>query len=211
MLNNIFELELKKIWDARESDDPGMIIERLPLEPITTCSSLAKMSPLLAKGQRRLEDLKVSINVRQEDKEKTKIQEFSSGLRPTLLERLRAKQLHQSTLPPPPSKAEIARKAAYGRINEVVAVLSILSTSGSMGQTKVSFTLPTVIGKLRDSFRTPMSKEEADTCVRLLASEIAPEWVKIIRMGSGKMEALVVNRDERPSEEDVIGRIARPA
>jgi len=52
-----------------------------------------------------------------------------------------------------------------------------------------------------------MSKEEGATCVRLLASEIAPEWVKIVKMG--KVEALVVNRDEKPSEEEIRERARR--
>ena len=40
-------------------------------------------------------------------------------------------------------------------------------------------------------------------CVRLLASEIAPEWLKVVKMG--KVEALVVDRDERPTELDIKG------
>ena len=83
----------------------------------------------------------------------------------------------------------------------------MLSTSSSIGQQRVSFTMPTVLGKLRDSFKTPMSKEEGDVCVRLLAAEIAPEWVRIVKMG--KMEAMVVNRDGRPSELDIKERVGR--
>jgi hypothetical protein len=167
------------------------------------------MSPLLAKGQRRLDYLKSGITVKKEAaKEKSPV-ETSNGTKPTLLERLRAKQLHQSTLPAAPSKAEIARKAALQRIDEVVAVLSILSTSTSIGQQRISFTLPTVLGRLCDSFKTPISKEEGATCVRLLASEIAPEWVRIVKMG--KVEALVVNRDARPTELDIKERVKRAA
>jgi hypothetical protein len=95
------------------------------------------------------------------------------------------------------------------RVEEVAGVLSILSTSSSVGQQRISFTLPTVLGKLRDSFKTPMSKEEGATCVSLLASEIAPEWVRIVKMG--KMEALVVMRDEKPGEEDIRERVRRAA
>lgn len=183
----------------------AVFIEGLPLEAITTCPSLIKMSPLLAKGQRRLDDLRAGMSSKKAEKEKKVIPMNPDGTKSTLLERLRAKQLHQSTLAPLPSKAELARKAALGRIDEVVAVLTILSTSSSVGQQRISFTLPTIIGKLKDSFKTPMSKEEADTCVRLLAAEIAPEWVKIVKMG--KTEALVVNRDQRPGESVVRERV----
>ena len=209
VLNEIFVRGLERAWEEKDADiSVQNFLESLPLEPITTCPSLIKMSPLLAKGQRRLEDLKAGITSKKEAaKEKTP--ETSDGRKLTLLERLRAKQLHQSTLPPPPSKADIARKAALQRIEEVVGVLSILSTSSSIGQQRISFTLPTVLGKLRDSFKTPMSKEEGATCVRLLASEIAPGWVKIVKMG--KVEALVVNRDEKPGEEDIRERVRRAA
>lgn len=206
LLNEIFVQGLEAAWE-KDSDLPHQeFVENLPLEPITTCPSLLKMSPLLAKGQRRLEDLKAGVIVKKETaKERTP--ETFDGRKLTLLERLRAKQFHQSTLPPPPSKAELARKAALQRIDEVVAVMTILSTSSSIGQQRISFTVPTVLGKLRDSFKTPMSKEEGATCVRLLASEIAPEWVKIVKMG--KVEALVVNRDEKPREEEIRERVKR--
>jgi hypothetical protein len=208
LLNEIYRCGLKKDWEERPADniDVQQFVESLPLEPITTCSSLIKMSPLLAKGQRRLEDLRAVIMVKKEPaKGNIPGLETTNAAKSTLLERLRAKQLHQSSLPPLPSKAELGRKAALQRIEEVVAVLAILSTSSSIGQQRISFTLPTVLGKLRDSFKTPMSKEEGDTCVRLLASEIAPEWVRLVKMG--KVEALVVNRDERPSELDIKQRV----
>lgn len=206
-LNEIFVRGLETAWEEKDADTPiRKFVESLPLEPIIPCPSLIKMSPLLAKGQRRLEDLKVGIIIRKEAvKEKTP--ETIDGRKLTLLERLRAKQLHQSTLPPPPSKTDVARKAALQRIEEVAGVLNILSTSSSVGQQRISFTLPTVLGKLRDSFKTPMSNEEGATCVRLLASEIAPEWVKIVKLG--KVEALVVNRDEKPGEEDIRERARR--
>ncbi|KAL2071914.1 hypothetical protein VTL71DRAFT_13149 [Oculimacula yallundae] len=204
LLNEIFERGLMDAWEERGKDmDVKDFVESLPLEAITTCSSLVKMSPLLAKGQRRLEDLKAGITVKETEKEKVVV----AGPKLTLLERLRAKQVQQSHLPPPPSKAEIARQAAMGRIEEVVAILVILSTSTSIGQSRISFTLPTIIGKLRDSFKTPMSKEEADTCIRVLATDIAPEWVKLVKMG--KVEALVVNRDERPGELVIKERVGR--
>jgi hypothetical protein len=210
LLNDIFARGLVAEWE-RKMEDVSVkgFIEGLPLEAITTCPSLIKMSPLLAKGQRRLDDLRAGMANKEAAKEKKVIVTNTDGTKPTLLERLRAKQLHQSTLAPLPSKAEQARKAALGRIDEVVAVLTNLSTSSSVGQQRISFTLPTVISKLKDSFKTPMSKEEADTCVRLLAAEITPEWVKIVKMG--KTEALVVNRDERPTEVAVRERVKRAA
>lgn len=213
LLNEIYVGGLKKLWEERTVTDNEVqeFIQSLPLEPITTCSSLAKMSPLLVKGQRRLEDMRAGIIIKQEAaaKERAIVTEKPNGEKPTLLERLRAKQLEQANKAPPPSKAELSRRQALQRIDEVVSVLSILSTSGSIGQSRISFTMPTVLGKLCDSFKTPMSKEEGDTCVRLLASEIAPEWVKVMKMG--KAEALAVNREERPTNLEIEERIRRAA
>ncbi|KAK2624914.1 hypothetical protein QTJ16_005283 [Diplocarpon rosae] len=207
LLNEAFERGLSIAWKESANELAAQdFIEKLPMEPIAKCSSLAKISPLLTKGQRRLEDLRAGIKIK--DSVKVKVDD-TAGSKLTLLERLRAKQIHKVALPVPPSKAESARRAALGRIDEVVAVLVILSTSTSIGQSRISFTLPTVIGKLRDSFKTPISKEEADTCVRLLAAEIAPEWLKLVRMG--KVEALVVNRDERPTELGIMRRVRRAA
>lgn len=204
ILNECFVAALKTMWEKEEEQAVEEFVGQLPMEPIKICASLTKISPLLAKGQQRLDDLRMGITAKKEEK-KQKVEERQTGPKMTLLERLRAKQLHQSTLAPPPTKEELARRAALGRMDEVVAVLFILSTSGSIGQSRVSFTLPTVLSKLKDSFRTPISKIEAETCMRLLAAEIAPEWVRIVKMG--KVEALVVNRDQRPSEEDIRGRV----
>jgi hypothetical protein len=208
-MNETFAHALVDSWNAKSEDmEMRSFIKSLPMEAITTCSSVSKISPLLAKGQRRLEDMKVGMAANQANKTKTKVTEATSnGRKLTLLERLRAKQLENANLPPPPSKEELSRKQALQRIEEVVSVLAILSTSSSIGQQRVSFTMATVIGKLKDSLKTPMSKEEAGNCVQLVATEIAPEWVKLVKMR--KNEALVVNRDERPMEETVRKRVAR--
>jgi hypothetical protein len=212
-LNDAFASNLRRLWREHQTTKDAStttFFQDLPLEAISICSSLAKMSPLLAKGQRRLEDLRAGIVLKKQvgEEKATTLQETNeNGRKPTLLERLKAKELRQSTLPAPPSKAELNRNAALHRLEEVVSVLSLLTTSTSVGQQRVSFTLPTILGKLRDSFKTPISKEEGETCVRLLASDIAPEWLKVVRMG--KVDAIVVNRDNRPSDLDIKERVQR--
>ncbi|RDW91248.1 hypothetical protein BP5796_02413 [Coleophoma crateriformis] len=202
VMNHIFIQGLRDLWESQDSGDVQVteFIQNLPAEAITTCSSVSKISPLLAKGQRRLEDMKAGIIFKKEAVKEKVSDEATvvTGKRPTLLERLRAKQLERSNMPPSATKEELQRKAALQRLEEVVAILTILSTSSSVGQQRVSFTLPTVMSKLRDSFKTPMSKDEADVALRLLASEIAPKWVKVVKMG--KMEAMVVDREEKPDE-----------
>lgn len=209
LMNELFGKGLLAAWKARPKDiDVKAFIDSLPMEAITTCSSVLKISPLLAKGQRRLEDMKAGIQLNKENKAKPKVIEMApDGRKLTLLERLQAKQRENANLPPPPSKEELARRQALQRIQEVASVLTILSTSSSVGQQRISFTMGALLGKLKDSFKTPMSKEEADTCVRLLAGEIAPAWVKIVK--TGRNENLVVNRDERPTEEVIRERVTR--
>lgn len=210
LLNKIYVRGLKISWEERAMMDMKVkeFVESLPLEPITTCSSLTTMSPLLAKGQRRLEDIRAGA-VKKETiaNEKVVAIEKHNGSKPTLLERLQAKQLERTNKAPPPTKSELSRRQALQRMGEVVSVLNILTTSSSLGQTRISFTMPTVLSKLQDSFKTPISSEEADICVRLLASEIAPEWVRIVKMG--KLDALAVNRDERPTGLEIEERVKR--
>ncbi|KAL8742092.1 MAG: hypothetical protein Q9190_005379, partial [Brigantiaea leucoxantha] len=63
-LNNQFTCNLLRQWsDFTSTQKPGGdqlsdFIASLPLAPITACPSLSKTSSLLAKGQRRLQDLK---------------------------------------------------------------------------------------------------------------------------------------------------------
>jgi len=209
-LNALFSANLSRLWQHAEMESVKEFLSSLSLEPITICSSLTKMSPLLAKGQRRLEDLKNGITIARAASA-AKIASVKAdevlGKRPTLLERLRLKAAERANAPPPPSKEELDRRAALGRLDEVVAVLTLLTTSSSVGQSRVSFTLPTVLGKLKDSFKTPVSRQEGDVCVRLLAAEIAPEWLKVVKMGRSDM--VVVIRENRPGDEEIRERIAK--
>lgn len=208
LLNARFEDSLKALWQSWESKlEPSKFIQSLPLEPITIYETLAKLSSIQTIGQRRLDELKAGLKQQKEAAQEKKAEKHKENVagRPTLLERLRAKQLQKANLPPPPTKQELERKAALHRIEEVAAILGVLSTSSSIGQQRISFTMPTVISKLQDSFKGPISKPEAESCIKLLASEIAPTWTKMAKMG--KVDCLVVLRDNRPSEEDLREKI----
>ncbi|KFY24492.1 hypothetical protein V493_05202 [Pseudogymnoascus sp. VKM F-4281 (FW-2241)] len=209
-MNATFAANLASLWHKSTPQDLDAFISALPVEPVRVCSSLAKMSPLLAKGQRRLEFIREGIAIGRAV-EATKTTDTkpldASGNRPTLLERLRAKALAKANAPAGPTKEELARKSALGRMEEVVATLTLLSTSSSAGQSRVSFTLATVVVSLKDSFRSPISAREAEDCVRLLAGEIAPAWLKIVKRG--RMESVVVSRDERPDDGVIRERIGR--
>ncbi|KFZ23711.1 hypothetical protein V502_01810 [Pseudogymnoascus sp. VKM F-4520 (FW-2644)] len=209
-MNTTFTSNLTSLWQKSTTQEIDAFISTLPLEPVRICSSLAKMSPLLAKGQRRLEFIREGIAIGKaiEATKTTDVKPVdASGNRPTLLERLRAKALAKANAPTGPTKEELARRSALGRMEEVVATLTQLSTSSSAGQSRVSFTLPTVVVSLKDSFRSPISAKEAEDCVRLLAGEIAPAWLKIVKRG--RTESVVVSRDERPSDAVIRERIGK--
>ncbi len=227
-LHTLFTDSLAQQWQEyltsnASSASVETFIATLPFLPITACDSLSKLAPLLAKGQRRLEDLKAGA---------IKAQKFSSLSDPSkaryihhrpklaasrsdsLLSRIRAKELIQSALPPPPSPAALARKSALQRIEEVVPVLELLTAGCSehLGgsekpkqQTQVqSFTMPTLVQHLQMSFRNPISKEDAVRCVRLLA-EMVPEWVGLLELG--KCVGVTVRRGKAVGREEIKKRV----
>ncbi len=214
-LNTLFYTNLEALWADADTVNIGEFTKSLPVEEVRMCASVSKMSPLLAKGQRRLEDLRHGIIIKKKEEEDAaaakaaQAQESSSPgtptRKPTLLERLRMKAEEKKNAPPPLSKEELARIAALGRLEEVVAVLTQLSTAHAKGQARVSFTLPTVIGKMKDSFKTPIAKSEAECCIRLLCNDVAPEWCQMVKMGRGA--AMIVLREQRPSDEILVERL----
>ena len=210
-LNRTFLQTLTRLWRSHHKTSqndpagPKTFIATLPLQSITPCASLSKLTPLLSKGQRRLEDLKAGA-IKAQQKPLHTITANPPSLPqqnrkvPTarsldLFSRLKAKQLHQSTLPSLPSPALLARKSALQRLPEIAPVLESLALFSrkhanddavvEIFRSKVahvSFTMPTLVQHLQMSLRNPIGKEEARRCVRLLA-EVAPEWVGIREVG----------------------------
>lgn len=145
-LHSRFAQDLFRRWDTYCDSCgtfpiAGAFMMQLPLAPVILCASVAKISPFLAKGQQRLEDLK-SGAIRAQRNSSTLITSCSAAdgsLTPkpatsrnsSLLSRIRAKQLHQSTLAPPPDQATLLRTSALHRLQEIIPVLEILTTSAS--------------------------------------------------------------------------------
>lgn len=208
-------------------------ISLLPLHPITPSPSIFQIVPLLSKGQKRLEDLKAgAIRIQLSSQLRpTRIAPIAptsaSSVRPntrndSLLSRIRAKQLFQSTLPPPPSAAIILRKSALRRIEEIAPVIELLSSSVSRsipsqssnesysaGQTRergtYSLTMPTLVQHLQMSLQNPIAKQDAVRCVRLLAGEVAPGWVKVKEVG--KVVGVTVWKRESVAREELARRV----
>lgn len=226
--NNLEQQWQKYLTSNASSASVETFIATLPFLPITACDSLSKLAPLLAKGQRRLEDLKAGAIKAQKSSSVSdpSIARDVSNPRPklaasrsdSLLSRIRAKELIQSALPPTPLPAVLARKSALQRIEEVVPVLELLTAGPAAGcserlasfekpkqQMQVqSFTMPTLVQHLQMSLRNPISKEDAVRCVRLLA-EMVPEWVGLLELG--KCVGVMVRRDKAVGREEIGRRV----
>ena len=224
-----FEFNLRKLWDGRKpSTDIPSFLSCLTPCPISACSSLSQISPLLAKGQRRLEDLKAGAIKAQVTANSCKSTLSNSPTRlqavgnrsSSLLSRIRAKELYQSTLPGAPSPDSIARRNALQRLEEVVPVLEILTSSATRSlhtgttsadansQNQVfSFTIPTIVQHLQMSLRNPISKDEAMKCIGLLADEITPAWIGVKKVG--KLNGVTIRKVKGMSRDEITERIRK--
>lgn len=213
-----FERNLRAIWsgvrDAAEGN-LGAFVLGLPKASVQSCDSLVKASAMSGKGQRAMAELKKGIEARKGEQEAARASAHAtttadaiSGQKLSLLERLRLKETQLAQLAATgPTAAELERKAALQRAVDVAAVVAMLAKSApaaGMGG-RVSFTMATMLQKLKDSLRLPISKEEATACVRLLAAEVAPEWLKIVTIG-GK-ENVVISVGRAPSSAAMVERV----
>lgn len=206
-------------------------LAQLPHAEITICSSVAAIQPLKEKGRKRLREFKDSVQQGRSQKKvratasttgkeneptltptpatqqpqptkQPQITEFASIRKSNLLDRILAKQALASSGPAPLSPAEQQRKAALQKSEEVLGVLSLLAASKGSG-TRTSFSMAALLQSLQGSIRSPLSREEVLKCVEVLAKEVAPGYVNIVKMGS--MESVVINSAMRPV--DVRGRL----
>lgn len=208
-LNTVFFRNLERRWTCYKTENPADpapsdFLASVALLPITPCASLSIIAPI-SKGQRRLEDLKAgAIKAQQKPLSATSANptmlplsnpKQTSARSTDLFSRLRAKQLHQSTLSPPHSAEALARKSALQRLHEITPVLESLAfsskkhanddaatTSTKSTAHPVSFTMPTLVQHLQMSLRNPIGKEEVIRSIRVLA-EVAPEWVGVKEVG----------------------------
>lgn len=271
-LNALFECELNTRWieyrckitpNSKSPSSVSFFISQLPLAEITECASLAKVAPLFAKGQRRLEDLKAgairaqtasgcfnaSANLVEADLENARPASIktvstkasfvshrkhsststnattsstasddaksttttssrtplvSSTTTPaaapsratSLLDRILAKQAAAAAAPAGPTPEARARNAALHRCEDIMATLSLLATTAGSSTTssRVSFPLPSLVRDIQTSSRSPISAEEVRKVIEVLAWDIVPGYVGLVKMGS--LEAVVVDRSQ---------------
>lgn len=195
-----FDQNLRLLWGARKGSDIKSFVASLP--KVTPRASAVKAAPLISKGQKTLDEFKREVAKKQQEKEEAKARAQPAvnedGSKMSLLDRIRFKEVMQSQAAPAPSPAELQRRAALQRADDVAGVLGMLSMATAGGRARISFTMAAVLTKLKDSLRTPISQEEGANCVRLLAAEIAPQWLRVVKIG-GK-ENVVLQIAFQPSK-----------
>ena len=211
-----FEANLRFLCAERAVDEmtdlgiplANLSLAELPMVPITPRGASASANPMLAKGHRALAELKNGIAAKQQDKQDrlagNAAMTNADGSKMSLLDRVRAKAAAKSQLPLTPTGPELQRRAALQRVPDVAATISMLSLADPMP--KLAFSMTGLVQRLRDSLSMPVSSEEAATCVRLLAGEVAPGWIQAITIG-GK-ENVVVQRAGQPVDRVIRERVA---
>ncbi|KAF2840147.1 hypothetical protein M501DRAFT_918368, partial [Patellaria atrata CBS 101060] len=202
-LNALFTKGLMQTWTSWRSSPSHAaspaedFVAQLPLAPITVCASIAKVRPLLQKGQQRLEDLKTSTAQLKasETAKRDALQQTSMNTQnktpaalqnraTALLDRILAKQSALAFAPAGPNKEQQERAAALHRVEEVVGVLGLLAAGKGTGLGRVSFGMQALCQAVQGSVRNSISVEEAGRVVRVIADEVAPGFVKLVRTGS---------------------------
>ncbi|XXH03784.1 multiprotein-bridging factor 1 [Hypoxylon texense] len=232
-LNDEFRANLTLLWTQfaaqNDANDASAFTSTLPKAPVSLCASLAKAAPVLSKGQKRLEELKHGIAAKKEATAAAKSavvakkpQSTSSnnatntndtpmtnadGSKMSLLDRIRLKSLQKASAAATNlTPAQLERRAALQRASEVAAVLGMLGRAQGNGcGGRVSFTMAAVLEKLKDSFREGISREEGAACVRLLAGDVAPDWIRVVVVGG--RENVVVETDRQLGRADIEGRV----
>ncbi|OHW94508.1 hypothetical protein CSPAE12_06878 [Colletotrichum incanum] len=190
----------------------NLTFDDLPKSDITVRHTTISQNPVFAKGQRALNELKNGIVQKKQQKEAqimaTKFPALNpDGTKMSLLDRLRAKEEANAHIQQP-SGPELARKRALARIVDIAAIISMLvSSSNSAGQLVMSFTMAVLQQKLKDSVRVPMPMEEGIQTVRILANEVAPEWLRVASVG-GK-EHVVIQTRRKPYDAELAARVSR--
>ena len=199
-LNTAFEEKLRLLWSSRKESNVRSFIAALP-KAAATPRALSN-NAWSSRGQRALDEFKKDIAKKDQEKEAKAQAELAlkgaDGSKLSLLERIRCKEAQQSQAAKPPSPEELQRRAALHRADDVAGVIGMLSMATAAGRARISFTMAAMLIKLKDSLRIPISPEEGACCVRLLAKEVAPQWLKVVTVG-GK-ENVVIQTASQPSK-----------
>jgi hypothetical protein len=215
-LNAVFEDCLTKAWNDYSDKTPENLltgrafIRQLPLVDMTQTEASRDTSALYSRGQQRLADLKAGQAAAKAEADLpqipvTSIAKDTSGIQnrnTSLLDRILAKQAVASNLPAGPTRTELERKSALCRVEDVTRVLDMLAA----GQPRASFSMTAMVQHLQQSLRTPITREEVERCLGIMAAEIMPSFVRVV--SSGMMHGVVVTKGGKIGFADLKERLA---
>jgi len=207
--------------DQADAEEIAHFISTLPISPIKPSPSLKKMAPLFARGQRELEGLikpaALSLDVQTSSKAgsasakvETRTSRAILGRTSSMLERLKAKKEAAAAAPTIPSRECLERRAALSRMPDIVSTLCMLRaasnpgrSSGSSGSVasvsrRQTFSMTSLVGRVQDSSRNVLSKDEVERCITLLANDVAS--------GCGFVELVGTGNETRSEKGKVMGR-----
>ncbi|KAK3679061.1 hypothetical protein LTR78_001514 [Recurvomyces mirabilis] len=216
-LNMRFQEALQAAWHRRhqvaekEDDSPSTFLAQLPIIEIVANGSVENASSLFARGQQRLADIKAAqagANATSESQTGSIMAEHrttkavqSRGT--SLLDRVLARQASTASMPAGPTKAQLERKAALHRIEDIARALSLLVSV----KPRATVSMHAAVQQLQQSLRNPISREEVERCLELMTKEITPGFVNVITTGSVK--GVVVIRAARLDVAEIRVRVAQ--
>jgi hypothetical protein len=183
----------------------------LPKSEITRRHCADMLNPALEKGARALTELKQGLAAKQQEREakvnapKPSILGAFADKKVSLLDRLRAKEAARA-LVELPSGPEMARRRALERVSEIASIVGMLANaSNPSGLPVLSFTMAILQQKIKDSLRTPMPTEEGIDTIKIIANEVAPQWLRVVSM-AGK-EHVVIQTRNKPYDSVLAQRV----
>jgi len=217
-LNCRFEQALQQEWLRwqalvdKEDHSIRAFIDQLPLAEIVQNASAEKAAPLFARGQQRLADLKDGQAKAKQEAVKSSAADLAAAQKTTqavqnrgtsLLDRILAKQAVTASMPAGPTKVQLERRAALHRIEDIARVLNLLTGA----RPRACFSMPAMVQQLQQSLRNPISREEVERCLELMAGEITPGFVSVVQ--SGAVKGVVVVKAGKIGSEELKARLER--
>lgn len=192
-----FEANIRALYAEKAADQ--LTNEDLPLVDVKDLGDTLS-NPLMVRGNKALASIKSDVAAReQKHREKPEAPKNPDGTNMSLLDRIRQKRIDQTNKIAHLSNAEKQRIAALNRVVDVASTISALSFRTGAWMYRQPFTMMLMTQKIQDSLSS-ISKEQSMACVRIIATEVAPEWLKIMHVGG--RENVVVERHQEP-----VGRV----
>lgn len=207
-----FHKRLATLWKQWEFSSPNAssnidgLLSQLPTVNVITSQVAPNNPAALTKGSERLQDIKaaaLAARAAQASARKPLVQSSAKSAAAvasrgaSLFDRILAKQTANANKASGPDPAHLARLSAIDRITDIVDVLDVLSN----GRARASFSTKVLLSHLQNSLRNPISADEGEKCLEIMAKEVTPMFVKIIRAGS--VDAVVITRGGKPRPEEL--------